>query len=64
MLASTLPEKNRADQHAEAAIRSEETGARLAQLYLQRAYRLLDEDYISIPPIEQQIRELREQSGA
>jgi hypothetical protein len=64
MLASTLPEKYRADQLAEAAIRSDETGARLAQLYLQRAYRLLDEDYISIPPIEQQIRELREQSGA
>jgi hypothetical protein len=64
MLASTLPEKYRADQLAEAAIRSDATGARLAQLYLQRAYRLLDEDYISIPPIEQQIRELREQSGA
>ncbi len=64
MLASTLPEKYRADQLAEAATRSDETGARLAQLYLQRAYRLLDEDYINIPPIEQQIRELREQSGA
>jgi hypothetical protein len=64
MLAGTLPEKYRAEQLAEAAIRPDETGARLAQLYLQRAYRLLDEDYINIPPIEQQIRELREQSGA
>lgn len=64
MLASTLPEKYRADQLAEAALRPDEKGARLAALYLQRAYRLLDEDYISIPPIEQQIRELREQSGA
>ncbi|HET9111594.1 MAG TPA: hypothetical protein VFN78_12270 [Ktedonobacterales bacterium] len=64
MLASTLPEKYRADQLVEAAIRPDDTGARLAELYLQRAYRLLDEDYINIPPIEQQIRELREQSGA
>jgi hypothetical protein len=64
MLASTLPEKYRADQLVEAAIQPNETGARLAQLYIQRAYRLLDEDYINIPPIEQQIRELREQSGA
>ncbi|HZC07334.1 MAG TPA: hypothetical protein VE338_16995 [Ktedonobacterales bacterium] len=64
MLASTLPEKYRAEQLAEAAIRPDETGARLAELYLQRAYRLLDEDYISIPPIEQKIRDLREESGA
>lgn len=64
LLASTLPDKYRADQLAEAAVRADVTGARLAQLYLQRAYKLLDEDYISIPPIEQQIRELREQSDA
>ena len=64
LLASTLPDKYRADQLAEAAVRPDEIGARLAELYLQRAYKLLDEDYISIPPIEQQIRELREQSGA
>jgi len=64
MLASTLPDKYRADQLAEAAVRPDATGARLAELYLQRAYKLLDEDYINIPPIEQQIRELREQSGA
>ncbi len=64
MLASTLPEKYRADQLAEAAVRSDQTSARLAQLFLQRAYKLLDEDYISIPPIEQEIRDLREQSGA
>jgi hypothetical protein len=63
-LASTLPEKYRADQLVEAAVRPDTVGASLAQLYIQRAYRLLDEDYINIPPIEQQIRELREQSGA
>lgn len=64
MLASTMPDKYRAQQLAEAAVRSDATSARLAQLYLDRAYRLLDEDYISIPPIEQEIRELREQSGS
>jgi hypothetical protein len=64
LLASTLPEKYRADQLAETAVRTDQTSARLAELYLQRAYRLLDEDYINIPPIEQQIRDLREQSGA
>ena len=64
MLAATLPEKYRADQLVEAAVRPDTVGASLAQLYIQRAYRLLDEDYINIPPIEQQIRELRDQSGA
>ena len=64
MLASTMPDKYRAQQLAEAAVRSDATSARLAELYLKRAYRLLDEDYISIPPIEQEIRELREQSGS
>lgn len=63
LLASTLPEKYRADQLAEAAVRPDQTSERLAELYLQRAYKLLDEDYISIPPIEQQIRDLREQRG-
>ncbi|MEO7000846.1 MAG: hypothetical protein ABI068_03500 [Ktedonobacterales bacterium] len=60
-LAASLPEKYRADQLAEAALRRDATGPQLAGLYLQRAYKLLDEDYIDIPPIEQQIRELREQ---
>ncbi|HEU0028545.1 MAG TPA: hypothetical protein VFQ25_15650 [Ktedonobacterales bacterium] len=58
-LAATLPEKYRADQLVAAALRSDAEGAQLAELYLQRAYKLLDEDYISIPPIEQRIRELR-----
>lgn len=58
-LAATLPEKYRAEQLVAAALRSDAEGAQLAELYLQRAYKLLDEDYISIPPIEQRIRELR-----
>ncbi len=58
-LAATLPEKYRADQLVAVALRTDAEGAQLAELYLQRAYKLLDEDYIGIPPIEQRIRELR-----
>lgn len=58
-IAATLPDKYRADQLVAAALRSDPDGATLAELYLQRAYKLLDEDYINIPPIEQRIRKLR-----
>jgi hypothetical protein len=58
-MAESLPEKYRADQLIAAALRNDETGTRLAQLYLERAYKLLDEDYAAIPPLEQQIREVR-----
>jgi hypothetical protein len=61
-LASTLAEKYRAEQLIDAAKRTDERGARLAQLYLERAYKLLDEDYAAIPPLEQQIRELRDET--
>ncbi|HLY30767.1 MAG TPA: hypothetical protein VKQ36_07045 [Ktedonobacterales bacterium] len=60
-LASSLPEKYHADQLANAALSHDPKGPQLAALYLQRAYKLLEEDYINIPPIEQQIRELRDQ---
>ena len=63
-LARSLPEKYRADLLVEAALRTAGTGPRLAELYLQRAYKLLDEDYIGIPPIEQEIRDLRRQDHA
>jgi hypothetical protein len=58
-VAATLPEKYRAGMLVDAALRADAPGAQLAELYLQRAYKLLDEDYASIPPIEQRIRELR-----
>lgn len=60
-LARSLPEKYRADLLVDAALRRDSTGPHLAELYLQRAYKLLDEDYIGIPPIEQEIRDLRQQ---
>lgn len=57
-LARPLPEKYRADQLIEAVLRPDALGPRLAELYLQRAYKILDEDYMSIPPIDAQIRML------
>lgn len=59
-IAQSLPAKYRADQLMEAALRTDTAGPRLAELYLQRAYKLLDEDYVGIPPIEESIRALRE----
>ena len=62
-IAGSLPEKYHADMLVDAALRDDATGPRLAGLYLQRAYKLLDEEYTDIPPIERDIRALREQSG-
>ncbi|HLZ23581.1 MAG TPA: hypothetical protein VKQ30_15825 [Ktedonobacterales bacterium] len=59
-ITQSLPGKYRADQLMEAALRTDAAGPRLAELYLQRAYKLLDEDYAGIPPIEENIRALRE----
>jgi hypothetical protein len=59
-VASSLPEKYRADRLMEAALRTDASGPRLAELYLQRAFKLADEDYIGIPPLDQQIRELED----
>jgi hypothetical protein len=57
--ATKLPEKYRADQLIESALTEDATGAQLAELYLQRAYKLLDEEYADIPPLERRIRALR-----
>lgn len=57
-LAHALPEKYRGEQLVEAALRSDTVGPHLAELYLQRAYKLLGEDYADIPPIENEIRAL------
>jgi hypothetical protein len=58
-IAMGLAQKYRTDQLIEAALRPDDQGAHLAQLYLQRAYKLVDEDYAAIPPIEREIRELQ-----
>jgi hypothetical protein len=58
-IAKSLAEKYRSAELISAAFDPGERGARLAELYLERAYKLLDEEYADIPGIEQAIRELK-----
>lgn len=58
-LANRMPEKYRSDELITAAVEPGERGAKLAQLYLERGYKLLDEEYADIPGIERSIRELK-----
>lgn len=59
-IARLLPDKYRGSEVVAAATNANERGARLAELYLSRAYKLLDEEYAAIPGIERAIRELQE----
>lgn len=59
-IARQLPEKYRSAELIAAATSSQERGARLAELYIERGYKLLDEEYADIPGIEHSIRELQE----
>ena len=58
-IARSLPDKYRGTELTDAAFDPGERGARLAELYLERAYKLLDEEYADIPDIERAIRELQ-----
>ena len=57
-----LPEKYRASDLLDAALTSGDTGARLAELYLERGFKLADEEYAEIPRIDRAIRELQDQA--
>lgn len=59
-LAATLPPKYRADDLVQSALTPGERGQDLATLHLQRAYKLLNEDYLDVADIERQIEERRE----
>ncbi|MGO8946460.1 MAG: hypothetical protein ACLQUY_02110 [Ktedonobacterales bacterium] len=59
-LARTLPEKYRANQLVDAVIGSDAHSSRLAELYIQRAYKLADEEYADIPAIDSEIRALHD----
>jgi hypothetical protein len=54
-----LPDKYKGAAIVTAASDTGEHSARIAELYLERAYKLLDEEYADIPRIEQAIRELQ-----
>ena len=59
-IAGRLAEKYRTYELINAAVEASERGARLAELYLERAFKLLDEEYADIPRIERAIRELQQ----
>jgi hypothetical protein len=54
-----LADKYRSYDLIHAAVDASERGARLAELYLERSFKLLDEEYADIPRIEKAIRELQ-----
>jgi hypothetical protein len=59
-VAAHLAEKYRGNEIVAAATDPRKQSARLAELYMSRAYKLLDEEYADIPDIERAIRELKE----
>jgi len=59
-VSKSLPEKYRNTELIAAATNPNEQGARLAELYIERGYKLLDEEYADIPGIERSIRELQD----
>jgi hypothetical protein len=59
-VAQPLADKYRSSELMAAVFDPNERGARLAELYLERAYKLLDEEYAEIPRIERAIRDLQE----
>ena len=60
-IARQLPDKYRTTELITAATNPQERGSRLASLYIERGYKLLDEEYADIPNIEQAIRKLQEE---
>ena len=54
-----LPEKYRGIELVTAATSNKPNSGRLAELYLSRAYKLVDEEYADIPEIDRAIQELR-----
>jgi hypothetical protein len=59
-LAALLPSKYRARELAGAAIVPGDRGRRLAELYLERSYKLLNEDYLDLTRIDREIEALSE----
>jgi hypothetical protein len=58
-IARLMPEKYRSAELISAATDASDRSSRLAQLYLERGYKLLNEEYADIPGIERTIRELQ-----
>lgn len=58
-VAQHLPERYRAGELIAAARRRDSLGGRLAELYIERCYKLANEDYAALPALEEQIRALQ-----
>ena len=58
-VARRLPEKYRPAEIIDAARSSEANAARLAELFVERCYRLVDEDYAALADIDRRIEALR-----
>ena len=61
-IAASLADKYRGREIVASATDPGATSARLAELYMNRAYKLLDEEYADIPNIERAIREMKGQA--
>jgi hypothetical protein len=59
-IANLLAAKYRGTELVAAATNPNAQGTRLSELYLSRAFKLLDEEYAEIPSIERAIRDLQE----
>jgi hypothetical protein len=57
LLAKHMPAKYWADRVLEAAGTPGEAGGRLSRLYIERGYKLLDEDYAAVAQIDEQIKQ-------
>lgn len=62
-LARHLPENYSIPRLIETAARPADQGSRLAELYLERCYKLAEEDYLGLQTIDQAIRELQDMTG-
>lgn len=58
-LAKHLPEKYKVEETVRAAQRRGPDGDRLTQLYLERAYKLIDEDYEGVKALEAEIQRIK-----
>ena len=59
-----LPEKYRVDEFLAAAQRPGETGRRLAELYIDRCYKLSNEAYETLAQLDREIEALERSSSA
>jgi hypothetical protein len=61
-VARHLADKYRSAELIEAARSSDAQGAQLAQLFIERCYRLVEEDYAALAELDTRIAQLRGQS--